>query len=173
MVLLITPAARAQECAAALEAATGQPTRVADSLRQAVACLRSEEYSAVVVDQNLMEAEPDDGDMVLQRAGTATPIQVNVAICGIERLTREVRSALLRRKNGERLAREATEESLRSQFKSKVTALLLNCELALQAPNLPSSAAEKMRTVCELARSLSTSLEAGEEDTTCAVQNSG
>ena len=173
MVLLITPAARARECAAALEAATGQPTRVADSLRQAVGCLRSEEYSAVVVDQNLMEAEPDDGEMVLQRAGTAMPIQVNVSICGIERLTREVRSALLRRKHDERLAREATEESLRSQFKSKVTALLLNCELALQAPNLPSSAAEKMRTVCDLARSLSTSLGAGEEDTACAVRNSG
>jgi len=40
-----------------------------------------------------------------------------------------------------------------------VTALLLSCEMALQAPNLETSAAAKMRAVYELAQEMRAKLE--------------
>jgi len=85
MILLITPSVRGQECAGAVQAATGLPTQVACSLQEAASKLRGEEYSAVIIDQFLLEAEPDESDQMLQHLGAAIPVYVNLAICGIER----------------------------------------------------------------------------------------
>ena len=154
MILLITPSRRGQECGKALEEAASEPVHLAESLRQAVVRLREETYTAVVVDQSLLEAEPDESEMVLQHMGTAIPVQVNFAISGIERVVRELRAALHRRKREELVARQAAEQTLCSECNDTVTALLLSCELALQVPNLPAPAAEKLRTVHELAQEL-------------------
>jgi hypothetical protein len=158
MILLITPSGRGQECGKALEEASSQPVHVVGSLHQAVIRLRAEEYSAVVIDQSLLELEPDQSEMVLQHIGTAIPVHINLAISGIERVVRELRAALHRRKREELVARQAAEQVLCSELKDAVTAMLLSCELALQVPNLPVPAAEKIRTVHQLARDLRTRL---------------
>jgi hypothetical protein len=161
MILLITPSARAHECAQALQEATAEIAHVAPTLRQAAALLRAEEYSAVIIDQSLVEAEPDDSEMLLQHIGTAIPVYVNSAISGIERVVRELRAALHRRKREERIARQAAEQALRSELKGTVTALLLSCEMALSVPHLPSSASEKIRAVHDLAREMRAKLGIG------------
>lgn len=74
MILLITPSTRRQECARALQATTMLPTDAASSLQMAVGRLREREYSAVVIDQCLMEAEPDEGQRMLQHLGAAFPV---------------------------------------------------------------------------------------------------
>ena len=56
------------------------------------------------------------------------------------------------------IARQAAESSLRSELNGAVTAMLLSCELALQVPDLPAPAQDKMRTVHECARQLRTRL---------------
>ncbi len=139
------------ECAQALQEVTTESTQVAASLRQAATQLRAEEYSAVVIDQALLEAEPDDGEMLLQHLGTAIPVYVNFAISGIERVVRELRAALCRRKREALVARQAAEQALRSELKGTMTALLLSCELALSVPNLPATAAARIRVVHDLA----------------------
>jgi len=48
---------------------------------------------------------------------------------------------------------------LRNELKGTVTALLLSCEMALQAPNLETSAEAKMRAVYELAQEMRAKLE--------------
>src|SRR5438132_3611554 len=101
MILLITPSARGQECAATLKEATGNETHWAENLPQAVARLREQSYSAVVLDQFLLENEPSESDQVLEHLGTAFPVYLNFAVSGMERLLREVRSALHRRKREE------------------------------------------------------------------------
>ena len=73
MILLITPSAKVRECAKALEEATSEAMQVAPTLRQAATHLRSEEYSVVVLDQFLVEAEPEESDLVLQHIGPAVP----------------------------------------------------------------------------------------------------
>jgi hypothetical protein len=138
MILLITPSAKVQECAQALEEATAEAVQVASSLRQAASMLRADEFSAVVVDQLLVEAEPDQSEAVLQHIETAIPVYVNFAISGVERVTRELKAALLRRKREEVVARQAAEQLLRNELRGTVTALLMSCEMALQAPDLPA-----------------------------------
>jgi hypothetical protein len=125
MILLITPAAKAQGCAQALQEATTETTQVAATLRQAASLLRAREYSAVVIDQSMLEVEPDEGEMVLQHIGLAIPVHVNFAISGTERIVRELRAALQRHKQEVLVARQEAEQALRNELKGTVTALLL------------------------------------------------
>ena len=50
------------------------------------------------------------------------------------------------------------EQTLRSELKDTITALLLSCELALDVPNLPLFAETKMRAVDALAKEMRTKL---------------
>lgn len=166
MILLITPSSRAQECAEALRQAVNETAQVATTLQEAVAQLRVQEYSAVVVDQSVLDAEPDASEMVLQHIGMAMPVHVNFAISGIERVVRELRAALCRRKREVIVARQGAEQALRSELRGTLTALLLSCELALQVPNLPAVAEAKIRTAYDLAREMRAKLASAGEDTT-------
>ena len=74
MILLITPSERGQECAVTLEDSTGNETHWAASLQSALARLREQTYSAVVLDQFLLESEPAESDQVLEHLGTACPV---------------------------------------------------------------------------------------------------
>lgn len=154
MILLITPSARAKDCVSALHDATSETMQVAGTLREAAMQLRAQEYSAVVVDQSLLEAEPDESELVLQHLGTAIPVYVNFAISGTSRVVRELRVALRRRQNQGQVARQQAEQELRNELKGSVTAMLLSCEMALQIKELPDSAQTKLRTVYELAQSM-------------------
>jgi hypothetical protein len=159
MILLITPSARAQDCAKALHEATAEVTEVADTLRQALTHLRAQEFSAVVIDQSFLETEPDESETVLEHLSMAIPVHINFAISGMERLIREIRAALHRRKKEAVLARQGAQQALRSELKGTVTALLLSCEMALQAPNLETSAEGKMRAVYKFAQEMRAKLD--------------
>jgi len=158
MILLITPSVRGKECASALQEATATGTDWAENLQQAAIRLRNQSFSAVVIDQFLLDTEPDDADHTLQHLGAAIPIYINFAISGMERVVREVRTALHRRQREETVARRSAEAELRSELRETVTAMMLSCELALGVPNLPGAAAEKIRSIDGLARDLSARL---------------
>jgi hypothetical protein len=154
MILLITTSARAQDCANAIAQAIGEPVEVAATLGEAAALLKANEFAALIVDQQLQEAEPDETERVLLHIGMATPVYVNLAISGVERVIRELRTALHRRKKETLVAHQGAEQKLRNELKDTVTALLLSCEMALQVPALPSAAAVKLRAVDNLARQI-------------------
>ena len=158
MILLITPATRVQECAEALQKATNENVLVAAALQEAGLQLRTQEFSAVVIDQSVVEAEPDESDVVLQHLGGAVPVYVNFAISSVERVTRELRTALCRRKREVLVARRSAEQSLRNELKGTLTAMLLSCEMALKVEHLPSSAEAKIRMVYDLAREVRSKL---------------
>lgn len=159
MILLITSSTRAQECAAAIERATNERTQICPRLVVAARTLRSAECSALVIDQNLMEADPATADVVLSEAETAIQVFVNFAICGMDRAVRDVRSALQRRE-GERLraVREA-EANLRSQLTEALTGILLSSQLAMEVPAVPAAAQARLRSVYQLAMSIRQRLE--------------
>ena len=159
MILIITASASGQQCVDALQAATNNEVQWAQSLQQAAANLRQQTYSAAVIDQFLLETEPEESDQMLEHLGTAFPVYVNFAVTGLERLVREVRSALHRRKREETAARRAVEDQLRSEMGDTLTALLLSCELAMSIPGVPAPAAEKIQTINTLARELRVRLE--------------
>jgi hypothetical protein len=159
MILLVSPIDRANQCARALQQNIGEEVVVAENLRQAASWLRSESYLAVVLDQHLLETEPDEIDTAMQHLGTAIPVQVNLAISGLDRLVREVRAAVERRKREEVAARGAVAGALHSELNGTLTALLLDCELALKVPGLPPAAAEKLHSAHALVKKIRTQLE--------------
>jgi hypothetical protein len=159
MILILTASSSGQQCVDALSAATNSEVHWAQSLQQATSHLRQQTYSAAVIDQFLLETEPEESDQMLEHLGTAFPVYVNFAVTGLDRLVREVRSALHRRKREEVAARRAVEDQLRSEMGETVTALLLSCELAMSIPGVPSPAAEKILAIDNLARELRVRLE--------------
>jgi hypothetical protein len=154
MILLITPSAKAETCAEAVRRATSEEVEIASTLRQATVQVRAQEYEAVVIDQFLVDAEPDESDLLVQHVEGGIPVYVNFAISGVERVVRELRAALSRRKKEVLVARKGAELALRSELKGNVTALLLSCEMALNVPDLPSAAQAKIRSVYELAKEI-------------------
>jgi len=159
MILLITNSTRAPECAAAIERATNERTQICPRLAVAARTLRTSQCSALIIDQLLMEADPAAADVLLSEADTAIPVFVNFAICGMERVLRDVRSALQRRE-GERLraVREA-EANLRSQLTEALTGILLSSQLAMEVPAVPAAAQARLRSVYQLAMSIRQRLE--------------
>jgi hypothetical protein len=160
MILFITPSASGPQCADSVHAATGQETHWAKTLQEAASRLREQTYSAAVIDQFLLETEPEESDQMLEHLGTTFPVYVNLAVTGMERLVREVRTALHRRKREEATARRAVAEQMNSEMRETLTAMLLSCELAMSVPDIPHPAVEKIRTIDNLARELRLRLEA-------------
>lgn len=159
MILLVTPSARASECAAALNEATGEKISVAESLAQATNILRAKSCLAVVLDQYLFETEPDEAAATIEHTGTAVMVPVNLALTGLERLVREVRASLKHRRREAAVARDAAIAGLHSELNGTVTALLLSIQLALQAPAMPAEAADRLRAVHDLVMKLRQQLE--------------
>jgi hypothetical protein len=159
MILVVTPNLAAEGCADALRQATSEEIVMAASLAEAATLLRTESYLAVVLDQYLLETEPDETETVMRHLGTAIPLQVNLAISGGARLAREVRAAVQRRRREQTSARRAAVTTLQSELNGTVTALLLSCELALGAPGLPLAASEKLESTHQLVKKLRSQLE--------------
>ena len=154
MILLITPSPQAQQCAAVIQNATGEATQPVESARRASKLLRSDEYSALIIDQHVAEADPEGTEVLLQHAGTAVPVYINLAISGSERVLRELKQALRRSQKEREAARRQAELDLRNELKDSVTALLLSCQLALAIPQLPPAAKSKLNSACELAKDI-------------------
>src|SRR5271165_4873012 len=150
MILLNTPSASGPQCAESLRAATGQDTHWAKTLQEAASRLREQTYSAAVIDQFLVETEPDESDQMIEHLGTTFPVYINFAVTGMERLVREVRAALHRRKREEVAARRAVAEEMHSEMRETLTAMLLSCELAMSVPDVPQPAVERIRTIDNL-----------------------
>ena len=163
MILLVTPSMRANECALALHQSTGEEVTVAASLSRATLHLRGETYRAVVFDQHLLEAEPDEVETTMEHLGTAIPLQLSFAVSGVERVVREVRAALRRRTREQAASGQLAAGLLRSQLSDTLTALLLECELALGVPGIPPAAAEKIQSAVNLIHRLRAQLESAAE----------
>jgi hypothetical protein len=159
MVILVTTSPRAKECAAAIELTTHQKTQIATSLARAVECLQTHDYDALVLDESFNHAEIGGANLLLNHAGSAMPIYVNLALHGTERVTREVQNGMLRFVREKLAAMRTAENALRSLLRGEVTAILLNSELALREPALSASVAEKIHIMHELAEGMRLKLE--------------
>lgn len=151
MIVIVSAAANARECALALEKQTGERCVYSSSLRECVHKLQSQEFSAVVLDQMLVDSSSGSIDMLWKHAGGGIVVAVNFAINGSDRVVREVRAALRRREVERATARSAAQARLRNELTGAVTGILLSSELALKEPELPAPVASKLRSVRELA----------------------
>ena len=154
MILLVTASSRAQECAAALEQGTGQKIHVASSVPQAVTRLRNADYEALAIDQSLLEADFRALDTLLNHAGIAMPLYLNLSLHSSDRVVREAQVALRRSEKEKRTALRSVERELRNQLRGEVTGILLTSGLALRTPALPADVAAKLQLVQDMAEKM-------------------
>jgi hypothetical protein len=137
MILLVTSSHRRAECGMALEQAAGEAVEVCETVRKAASALRNNEYSSVVMDDPMVEAEGEALESLLNNLGLAVPVYVNLAISNAERIARELRLALRRNRESRLIAIRAAESQLRSEIRDAVTGILLSAELAMRTPRFP------------------------------------
>jgi hypothetical protein len=106
-ILLVAGIEGARNCADVIAKHLGMEVLVAEGCKSALAILRQREFVAVVVDETIAECDPVGEDTIWERAGLASPLQVNVAVSGTARLIRDIRAALRRREREQMLARQA------------------------------------------------------------------
>jgi CheY-like chemotaxis protein len=153
-ILMVTGIEGARNCASAVGMALKMDVEVAEGRKQALAALRRGEYDAVVMDESMAECDPAAADAIWDRAGLAIPLQINFALSGATRLTREIRAALHRRERERTLAHWAAAAAIQTELKSTVAGLLLHSQLALSGSDASSPVGEKLRVVAELVGTL-------------------
>lgn len=158
-VLIISPMADAPRIADSLASTLGCSVNVAPTHRAGLTALRHRDYSVIVVDDCLTEANPATAELLWQSFGMAVPVQINFAFSGAARLAREVLAAIGRREQQQVLALRAAASVLENDLKSTLTGLLLQSQLALAEPELPPKLAGKLELVAQLAGSLRRQLE--------------
>lgn len=153
-VLMIATSDGVEQCGTELARELHLTVSLATSRRAALAAVRREQYSVIVVEQALVENDPEWADLLWQNAGFALPVEINLAISGCGRLVREVRSILQRREHEMEAARRAATTALANELKSSVTGMLLQSELALREPSVPAELAPKLKHLVELASAI-------------------
>lgn len=153
-ILLVTGIEGAQNCADVMAKQLGIEVRIAEGRRAALAALRAEEFSVVVVDESIASCDPAAADAIWQRAGLAVPLELNFALVGVARVVREVRAGLNRRNREQELAQRAASAAIGAELKGTLAGLLLHSELALRENHVPAAVADKLKVVAHLATNL-------------------
>ena len=153
-ILIVSGIEGARNCAAVVGTQLGMEVDVAEGRKAALAALRRREFVAVVVDETMVECDPASAEAIWDHSGLAIPLQINFALSGVARLVREIRAALHRREREQTLARRAAAAAIEAELKSTVAGLLLHSQLALSGGEVPSSIADRLRVVADLAGNL-------------------
>jgi hypothetical protein len=152
--LIVTPLDGANETAAALAGKLVLAVDVASTRAAALRLLNRRSYAAVILDQMLTDADPEGAELIWKAAGLAIPIPISFALASAERVEREVRTALARRKKETLLATAAAAAALDGDIKNAVTGMLLESQLALAESGLPPQIAIRLHTLAGIAERL-------------------
>jgi hypothetical protein len=152
--LMITPILGAENCASMLTKQLAMEVEIATNRRDGLAKLRRKEYSIVVIDGAIVDADPEAAEALWKYAGFAVPMQFNFAISGTARLVREVRAVLDRREQEKTVAMRAATMAVENELRDVVTGLVLHSQLALTEPEIPAALSARLKTVAALAGAL-------------------
>ena len=134
-ILLIAPDPAVSALRPALQASLAAQVQSIPHRRASVLSLPEEEFSLILLDENLAAASPDATDALYLRAGSAPVLEINFALCDADRVLRQVRAALRRRVADHTRARTAAAASLHNQLNGSLSGLLLESQLARQKAN--------------------------------------
>ena len=154
VVLVITGIDGIETTAAATAAKMDLTLEIASTRAAALRLLERRSYSVVVMDDLLADSDAEGAELVWKSAGLAMPLQFSFALAGAERLERELRSAMVRRRREQELAGEAAAAALDAELKNAVTGFLLESQLALAEPNLPAMVEARLRRLAGIAERL-------------------
>ena len=153
-VLVISGIEGADNLAAVLARHIESRVEVVTTRKAGLISLRHGDFAVVVVDESMVESDPEWADQLWESAGLAIPIQVNFSISGGARLGREVKTALARRDAEYALARRAAAAEMDNELKGALTGLLLQSELAMREPAGSEALVPKLKLVVEIAENI-------------------
>jgi hypothetical protein len=159
MILLISPYQTAPDCAAQIEAATHTTVKTVDSVRVALALLRTHDYEAIVADENLLEVSPGAAEDLVQRLSAGTPVFLDMASMKPHRIAKMVAIAFRRREVEYKLARAQAIAELKSEFKSELTGLLISSKMALDSCEHSPQLSQPLTSILEIAQRMKQRLE--------------
>ena len=151
-ILIIAPEAAAVSVADALRRDFDATVEVATNRRTGLAALRRNEYSLVLLEENLAAADPEATDLLYQNAVSAPVLEINFVISSATRIVRQARAAIARSLHDRAQARASVTASLQSELSASLTGILLESQLALRAAQ--PEQAPKLRHLVELAGDL-------------------
>ena len=157
-VLVVTALEQSQHLACAISQGAEVVVEVVRSRRAALATLRRERVSVVIMDTSLPEGEVTSAEMVWQNADGAVPLEVDVSAVGSAGLVRLLRNLLDRWGQITLALRQDVEQSYEERLRSTVTGMLLHSDLALRESSLTPRVEERLQAVRALADTLRTSL---------------
>ena len=131
-ILLVAPEPAATAVAHALRRDLNTPVQIAVGGRSGLVAMRREEFTVIVLEENLAAAEPEATEALYTLATTVPVLEINFGLCGVERIVRQVRSALERRAADEAKARSAVSNSLVNELNASLAGLLLESQLAMR-----------------------------------------
>jgi hypothetical protein len=153
-VLIVTAMEGAEYLARALSREADAVVEIARSRRAALARLRRDPVTALLLDSSLPEAEMTTSEMVWQNADGAVPLDINLATLGVSGVVRLLRSLLEGREQAETLGRREAAAAVAQELQSTITSLLLQSDMMLRDKALTPAVADKARQVKELANTL-------------------
>jgi hypothetical protein len=156
--LLIAPEQAADAVAAALRRGLDAEVELATTRRAGLACLRRREYTLVLLEDSLVAADPESADLLYHAAGAAPALEIHCVLSSVERIVRQVRSALMRRDRDRSQAIAAATERLQHELGATLTGILLESQLALREAN--PRLQPKLQHVVDLASALCERLKA-------------
>ena len=160
MILIVTPSASGPQCADLIGKALNQKANFVTTVRQAISAVRNTEYRVIVMDEDLFEANPTAAAGVAELGEAAITVFLNFGIASSERVIREVKTALRRRERDEATARQSASLQLQGELSNDLTGILVSAQSALNTPDLPRAAQERLSTLYEIARKLQLRLQA-------------
>lgn len=151
-ILIIAPETTALAAADTLRRELDTSVEMATNRRAGLALLRRNEYSIVLLEENLAAADPEATDLLYQNAVSAPVLEVNFVLSTTTRIVRQVRAALARCAHDRAQARAAAATELQSELNASLSGLLLESQLALRSAT--PEQAPKLRHLVELAGDL-------------------
>ncbi len=153
-VLIVTAIEGAENLARALSREANAVVEIARSRRAALARLRRDPVTAILMDSSLPEAEMTTSEMVWQNADGAMPVELNLPSLGANGVVRLLRNLLDGREQAEAMGRREAATAVAQELQSTITSLLLQSDLMLHEKTLSPTAAEKARELKGLAETL-------------------
>jgi len=153
-VLMVTAMEGAGNLAAALSREADVTVQVARSRASALAVLRREAFTIVLVDSLLSQGQAESMETLWERADLAVPLELNPTELGPVRVIRQVCGILARREREYVLARRLAGLEIEEELRSHVTGLLLQSDLMLREKAVPPMVRERLVTLRELADGL-------------------
>src|SRR5438270_9482149 len=154
MILLVTKSNLAESCAMQLESAMNEDVQTASSLIRARTLFRTGRFRAIVLDECLLQTDPAVAESLLDSCRGACSIFVNMAISGIDRIIRQVKTAARHEEQLQRQAQILATIALKNELKDTMTGLLLALDLACSRQSSDASLLDVQRLVHRLSAQL-------------------